>query len=203
MTNHLTYKKGEFLCHEGDTNATLFIVNEGGVKLSKFNGEGKEQILNIISEGDIFGEYYLFSDFEPYNFSAIALKETKICTVSKEKMDVILEKHPNISRKIIIELSKKLIQTENLAQNLSNVNTDSKVAYILLELAEKYGTRKKDTISIEIPMTREEMANYAGVTRETMSRRLSLFNKAGLIESVGNKHIIIKSVDELRDLLKS
>lgn len=200
LTQHPSYKKGDFLCHEGDVLATLFIVNEGRVKLTKFNVDGKEQILNIISEGGIFGEYHLFSDFEPYNFSAVALTDAKICTLSKEHMDYLLDKHPSISRKIFAELSKKLIQTENLAQNLSSVNTDAKVAYVLLDFADHYGVSQGPTIRIDIPVTREEMANYAGLTRETMSRKLNALMKAGVIEAVGNKVIIIKDREYLESL---
>ncbi|MDA3845078.1 MAG: Crp/Fnr family transcriptional regulator [Vallitaleaceae bacterium] len=200
LTNHPIFKKGEHLCHEGDELATLFIVNEGRVKLSKFNIEGKEQILNLVGEGDIFGEYHLLSDFEPYNFSAIALTDTKICTLSKENFDYLLDKHPSISRKILAELSRKLIRTENLAQNLSSVNTDAKVAYVLLEFAENYGTDDGEEVRIEIPVSREEMANYAGVTRETMSRKLSILIKEGIIDTVGNKVMIIKDLEALHGI---
>lgn len=200
LTKHPTFKKGDYLCHEGDELATLFIVNEGRVKLSKFNIEGKEQILNIVGEGDIFGEYHLLSDFEPYNFSAIALTNTKICTLSKENFDYLLAKHPSMSKKIFAELSRKLIRTENLAQNLSSVNTDAKVAYVLLEFAENYGIELSDAIRIEMPVSREEMANYAGVTRETMSRKLSVLIKEGIIEAIGNKVIIIKDIESLHHI---
>lgn len=200
LTGHRSYIKGDFLCHEGDDLASLFIINEGKVKLSKFNAEGKEQILNILTNGDIFGEYHLFSQV-PYNFSAVALGHAKICTLAKKHMDYLLEKHPTISQKILIEVSKKLIDTENLAQKLSSVNTDSKVAYVLLSLAEKYGVDLGETIEIKIPITREEMANYAGLTRETMSRKLSVLEKEGIIQSNGNKVIIIKDRDSLENLI--
>lgn len=198
LTNHPVFKKGEYLCHEGDELATLFIVNEGRVKLSKFNADGKEQILNLVGEGDIFGEYHLLSDFEPYNFSAIALTDTKICTLSKENFDYLLDKYPSISRKIFAELSRKLIRTENLAQNLSSANTDSKVAYVLLELSENYGKVEGENLRLEIPISREEMANYAGLTRETMSRKLSILTKEGIIDTVGNKVIIIRRIEALK-----
>lgn len=200
LTQHPVFKKGEYLCHEGDELATLFIVNEGRVKLSKFNVEGKEQILNLVGEGDIFGEYHLLSDFEPYNFSAMALTDTKICTLSKKNFDYLLDKYPSISRKIFAELSRKLIRTENLAQNLSSVNTDAKVAYVLLELAANYGNFVGQELHVEIPISREEMANYAGLTRETMSRKLSALSKEGIIKTLGNKVIIIKELERLHDI---
>lgn len=199
MISHRAYKKGDYLCHEGDKLAMLFVVNSGKVKLSKFNKEGKEQILNIISDGDIFGEYHLFMDFEPYNFAAIAVTDVKICTLTKQDMDYLLQKHPTMSYKILKEVSKKLMDAENLAQNLSTINTDSKVKYVLKELAHKYGIEYNDEIKLELPITREEMANYAGVTRETMSRKLKTLENEGQIATIGNKIIIIKDKMILED----
>jgi CRP/FNR family transcriptional regulator, anaerobic regulatory protein len=201
MIGHIEYKKGEFLFREGDASAKLFIVNQGKVKLSKLNKEGKEQILRIVSEGSFFGEYYVFSDYEPYNFSAIALSDVKICTLTKSHMDGLLQKHPEMNYKILSELSKKLIQTENLVQNLSSIDTTAKVAYVLLELASKHGVAQGQVVRINMPINREEMANYAGVTRETMSRKLNQFVKEGIIETVGNKVIIVKELAQLKDFI--
>ena len=201
MITHRSFEKGEYLCHEGDKYSALFIVNQGKVKLCKHDREGKEQILNIISDGNMFGEYYLFSDYEPYNFSAIALGEVKICMLSKKDMDYLLAKHPEISRKVLAELSNKLVKTEKLAQNLATTNTDSKVAYILSELADQYGREIHGCIEMNIPITREEMASYAGVTRETMSRRLNAFEKSGWIETKGNKVLIIKDSHAIEDMI--
>jgi CRP/FNR family transcriptional regulator len=201
MTGHKTYIKGDYLCHEGDITSRLFIVNEGKVKLSKFNKDGKEQILQILSNGSFFGEYYLFSDNEPYNFSAIAISDVKICTLSKVDMDQLLKDHPDINKKILQEISKRLIQTENLVQNLSTNDTNSKVAYVLLKLSERYGKEENDRIVVEIPINREEMANYAGVTRETMSRKLSHFEQEGILLTKGNKIIIIIDKQALMDFI--
>jgi len=108
-------------------------------------------------------------------------------------MDKLLKDHPDISRKIFHEISRKLIQTENLVQNLSTNDTNSKVAYVLIQLADTRG-------KIEIPVNREEMANYAGVTRETMSRKLSSLEKSNIIETKGNKVILIKDREALLEL---
>lgn len=201
MTGHKSYIKSDFLCHEGDITSKLFIINEGKVKLSKINRDGKEQILRILSSGSFFGEYYLFSDKEPYNFSAIAISDVKICTLTKSDMDRLLREHPGINAKIFQEMSKKLIQTENLVQNLSTNDTNSKVAYVLMELAHKYGIIEKNHIKIKIPINREEMAAYAGVTREKMSRKLSNFEKLNILEAKGNKIILLKDKDLLAEFI--
>ena len=198
MTGHLQFKKGEALCYEGEKSDTLFIINEGKVKLSKITKEGKEQIVHILASGDFFGELNLFNDEEKYNFSAYAISNVKICTLSKENMDDILMRNPKISLKILKEVTKKLAETENLAQNLATNDADVRIAYMILEFGERYGIKQREEIEIRLPINREEMANYTGLTRETISRKLSKFEELDIIELKGNKIIIIKNEATLR-----
>ncbi len=192
LTGHKNYKKGETISLEGDVSETLFILNEGQVKLSKITKDGKEQILHILTSGDFFGELNLFGNNRTCNFSSFAVLDTKICTLTKNRMDTILRENPDISLKILATVSDRLAETENLAQNLATKDVEARIAYILLEFSEKYGTEKDGDIHVRIPISREEMANYAGVTRETMSRKLKKLEAAGILAFQGSKVIIIK-----------
>ena len=93
-----------------------------------------------------------------------------------------------------------MILTEKLVQNLSTVSSEAKVAYVLLFLADKYGVKDSEGIGFELPMNREDLANYAGVTRETMSRKLGLLTKEGIISTIGNKIILVKDYEALAHL---
>jgi len=198
MTGHKAYKKGEIICSEGHSSDTLFILNEGQVKLSKITKEGKEQIVHILTSGDFFGEMNLFGGSKSYNFSAYAISDVKICTLTKKDMDKILLDNPEISLKLLREVTRRLAETENLAQNLATNDAEVRVAYMLLEFSEKYGLKSSEGIEIKLPVNREEMANYSGVTRETISRKLAGFEQEGFIELIGNKVIIIKDEEALR-----
>ncbi|ENK1243754.1 Crp/Fnr family transcriptional regulator [Clostridium sporogenes] len=202
MTGHEAFKKGEAICNEGDKSETLVIINEGKVKLCKLTKEGKEQIIHILSSGDFFGELNLFNDNESYNFSAYAISDVKICTFTKQKMDDILLKNPDISLKILKEVTKRLAETETLAQNLATNDADIRIANMILDFGEKYGVNKEQYIEIKLPINREEMANYVGVTRETISRKLSKFEDLEIIKIVGNKVIIIKDKDALKEYIE-
>lgn len=201
MKGQKEFLKGDTICREGDKPDSLVIINEGKVKLSKIDREGKEQILRILSNGSFFGEYYLLSDDEVYNFSAYAITDVKICTLSKIDFDKILKNSPEISLNLLGEVSKRLMSTENLVQNLSTNNMDRKIAYVLVELADKYGQKFGKKIQIEVPITREEMAKYAGVTRETMSRKLNKLISDGVISTKGNKIIIINEYEMLKEII--
>lgn len=202
LTGHREYKNGEALCHEGEKSETLFIINEGKVKLSKITKDGKEQIIHILSSGDFFGELSLFNEGETHNFSAFAISKVKICTLTKAEMHKIIVSNPNISIKILTEVTKKLAQTENLAQTLATNDAEIRIAHMLLEFAEEYGIKKQAVIEIKLPINREEMANYTGLTRETISRKLSKLEELDIIEMIGNKIIIVKDEEGLRDYVE-
>lgn len=202
MTGHKSYKKGDILCREGEKSDSLFIINEGKVKLSKLTKEGKEQIVHIFTSGDFFGELNLFSSDERYNFDVYAISDVKICTLSKEDMNKIILSNPEISLKLLEVITKRLTQTENLAQKLATNDAEIRIAYMLLEFAEKYGAATEDGLQINLPINREEMANYTGVTRETISRKLSNFDELGIISLKGNKVLFIKQLDILKSYVE-
>lgn len=202
MTGHKVYKKGAMLCSQGEKSDTLFIINEGQVKISKLTKEGKEQIVHIFTSGDFFGELSLFSNDEIYNFDAYAISNVKICTLTKQDMDRIIMNNPQISLKLLQVISKRLSQTENLAQNLATNDAEIRIAFMLLEFGEKYGIAVNQGLQINLPINREEMANYVGVTRETISRKLSIFEELGIISLKGNKVLIIKQIDMLKSYVE-
>ncbi|MBU3160333.1 Crp/Fnr family transcriptional regulator [Clostridium frigoris] len=202
MTGHKVYKKGDMLCSLGAKSDTLFIINEGQVKISKLTKEGKQQIVHIFTSGDFFGELSLFSNDEIYNFDAYAISNVKICTLTKQDMDRIIMSNPKISLKLLQVISKRLTQTENLAQNLATNDAEIRIAFMLLEFGEKYGAPVNQGLKINLPINREEMANYVGVIRETISRKLSIFEELGIISLKGNKVLIIKQIDMLRSYVE-
>ena len=202
MTGHKVYKKGDRLCKQGDKSNTLFIINEGKVKISKLTVEGKEQIVHIFTNGDFFGELSLFSGEEVFNFDAYAVSDVKVCTLTKQDMDKIIMSNPEISLKLLQVISKRLSQTENLAQNLATNDAEIRIAFMLLEFCEQYGTTTDQGMKIKLPINREEMASYAGVTRETISRKLSIFEELGIISLQGNKVIIINKIDLLKSYVE-
>ena len=202
MTGHRSYKKGEIVCSEGDNSDSLFIINEGQVKLSKVTLEGKEQIVHILTSGDFFGELNIFGDGEKYNFSAYAISPLRICTLSKASMDKIILSNPTIAIKLLKEVARRLAETENLAQNLATKDAELRIAYVLLELSEKYSNKTSKGLEIKLPINREEMANYAGLTRETMSRKLATLQDMGIIDFLGNRLLIIKDEAALKSMLR-
>ncbi|MGG7177234.1 Crp/Fnr family transcriptional regulator [Clostridium paraputrificum] len=194
------YSKGDLIFREGSNGKTLYFINEGKIKLYKYTKYGKEQILHILSDGDFFGELNLLKD-SSYKFNAMALSDCKICSLSKDELKSIIMKNPEIGIKILEILAERLSDTESLVQNIASNDGDSRIAYLLIELAEKYGEPVGEYINIDLPILRDDMANYTGVTRETISRKLRKFHDDKLIKVVGTKKIVILDKKGLKEYI--
>lgn len=202
MITHRSFEKGQALIHEGEKTDQLFILNNGQVKLSKFTVNGKEQILDIMTCGDFFGEMNLFHDDALSNFTAYAIEDTEICLITKEDIDQIMGANPDITIKLLKEVTKRLAHTENLAQNLATKDPEVRIAQMILEFCQKFGTEKDSGVMIHLPITREEIASYVGVTRETISRKLGKFEDLGLISLASNRELFVKDMHALQEYVQ-
>lgn len=198
--NHKEYIKGDIIFTEGNVANTLYFINEGKIKLYKYTKDGKEQILHVLSEGDFFGELELIKPSK-YGFNSKAIVNSKICTLTKDEMKDIIMKNSEIGIKVLEAVGERLSKVENLVQNLATNDVDSRMAYLLTDLIEEYGESIEKNISIKLPLSREDMASFIGVTRETISRKLKKFEDENLIKIVGTKNIIILDEEGLKNYI--
>ncbi len=196
LINHREYKRGELLLHEGEASDYIVILNEGSAKAFKYTTDGREQIIYVFSEGDFFGEQNLLTDHTA-TYNVEALQTVKICMLSKSRFQKLLYQFPDIAIKIIAELGERMARLENAMQGMGVRNVDNRIGGILLEFAEKYGSSEEEGILIQLPLSREGIANYLGVARETVSRKLGQLENEGVIRSINNRTILILNREAL------
>jgi len=190
------YSKGEMIILEGSNPESLFIINSGKVKAFKDTQDGKEQILYIFAEGDFLGEKnLLYRQKATYNVEA--LEETRICLINKRDFQQLLRECPDISLKIMSELCNRLERLENAIENMGTKKIEARVSSVLLEFMNKYGKDHPKGTIVELPLSREGIASYIGVARETVSRKMSRLQDEGIIKVVGNKKIIVLNKEAL------
>jgi len=179
------YKKGQTIFYEGNQSHGLFCVYTGKIKLSKLSENGKEQIIRFAKESDILGYRSLFSD-EPYQATAVAIEDSLICLLPKDKIFNLLKSNPKMSWKTLLLLSNDLKKAENHLTNLAQKSVIERIAEALILLHSTFGFENRSTI-LDVKLTRTEIGEIAGTTTETTIRTLAKLKKEGLIILNGKK----------------
>ncbi len=180
-----TFKKGQLIFNEGGFPHGLFCVNSGKIKIAQSGDEGKEQIVRFAKDGDILGYRTLLSG-DKYSCSATALDDTSICFIPKDTFFKLIAKNANLSMEIMKLLAHDLKNAERKITDLAQKPVRERMAEALLFLKETYGY-ESDNATINVSLSREEIANIAGTARETATRLLSEFKDDGIVELVGKK----------------
>ncbi|WP_311481740.1 Crp/Fnr family transcriptional regulator [uncultured Anaerococcus sp.] len=195
----LLYKKGDVIFSFGDKPDFMYIILEGFIKISTYLSDGREQILYIYGEDDFVGAHNLLTD-ENYIYEAKSLSKSKLLIISKLDFNNVLKKNNQVLIKILNQSFRRIRRSEDLIDRLSTQNADMKVAKLLLDLAADVGIVKKDGVLITFHLSREELGSYSGVVRETLSRKLSSFEKMGLIKIIGREEILITNIKALEKM---
>ncbi len=200
LIQHKSFKKGEIIFSHGDKVDSIIILNRGSAKAYKYTPDGREQILYVFSEGDFFGEQYLLTN-RTAEYTVEALQAVKVCMLSKEQFEQLLLQHPNIAIKIIEQLGARMSRLERVMESMGVRSVDSRVYSLILEYTKEYGKMVPEGMLIRLPLSREGIANYLGIARETISRKLSQLESDGILRSVSNKSILILNVAALEELV--
>jgi CRP/FNR family transcriptional regulator len=191
------YKKGQIIFNENAVPNGLYCVNSGKIKLSTLGFDGKEQILRLAKSGDVIGYRALLSN-ERYHCSAVALEDCSICIIDKKYFQQSIENNHKLLFEVVKKISSDLKTAEEHIVSLSQKNVRERVAEALLFLKATYGLME-DEQTINVSLSREEIADYVGTATETAIRLLSEFNQDKIIELSGKKIKIIN----LQKLIKT
>jgi CRP/FNR family cyclic AMP-dependent transcriptional regulator len=181
-----TFKKDTIILMEEDESGALFIIVSGKVKVTRTSNDGREVILNILSEADIFGEMALL-DGLTRSATVTAIEDSELFIIQRNQFLEFLKEHPEISIALMQELSKRLRTADMQIKSLSLKDAEGKVATVIVQLANDHGRIRQGAVEIEKLPLQQDLANMAGTSRETISRTLHSFAKKGLIELEGSK----------------
>jgi len=189
-----TVKKGEPIFEEGENVNGIFCVKDGVCKLSKLSPNGKDQIVKLVSKGELLGQRSMISD-EPVNLSAIALDDMEVCFIPKSEIMGLFNQNNNFSMNVMKTICGDLKDADDHMVNMAQKTVKERLAETLLYLKDTFGTN--DDQSLKTQLSREELASMIGTATESCIRLLSDFNKNGLIEIKGKK-IFLKDIPKLK-----
>jgi len=180
-----SYPKNTVIINEGDHSDTLYVIQEGKVKVYLADEQGKEIVLNQQGPGEYFGELALLDD-AARSASVMTLERSSFCVLSKDVFKDVLAKNPNIAVSLIKDLTHRVRALTDNVKSLALLDVYGRVAKTLLGMATPQG----DRLVIESKLTQQDIADRVGASREMVSRILKDLATGGYIH-IEQKHIVI------------
>lgn len=193
------YLKGEVIFTEGETPRNLYCVNKGKVKITQTGIDGKIQVVHLAHEGDVLGYRAILGE-DRYSCSGITMEDSIICVIPRREFKELVETHPKVAREMIRMLTDILKETEKKVTIHAQLHVRERLAQCLLMLRKNFGMAE-DAATINVSITREELASIAGTTRETVVRLLSEFIEEKIVE-VHGKRIKILDAGQLTEIAR-
>jgi len=177
------YRKNEIVFDEDEVAHFYYQILEGSVRMYNSNDEGKEFTQGIFYKGDGFGEPPLFID-ETYPSKAVAIQDSTILKLSKDKFLKILDEYPSIQKYFLILLAHKIHSKSKTSKEIINQKPEYRILAFLSSFKKKSGSA---TERILIPFTRQEIANHTGLRVETVIRVFTKMNDCNKVEIINHK----------------
>ena len=194
QSTHINLEKGDTLFLSDQKAEHIFNVREGSMTLFRMGSGGQRQILGFLFTGDLFG----ITPDASYNMSAQAGSEVSLCRWNKDKFDDLLVLYPAMAKQYRLITSKLLTQALNLAFALGQLTAEQRLAGFLLHISQRQARIGGIPGFAALPMSRMDIADYLGLTIETVSRGLTRLRKKGLISMVTRDLI---ELSELKSLI--
>lgn len=183
------YNKGEYLFKEGDDPNGIYCLRSGKIKVSKIGADGREQVTHLVHAGQTLGHRALFAG-DLYSGSAVALENAHVCFIPKSSLRDIVKENPGIVWTVAKLLAVELREAEDKMTHLAQDSAKSKLIEALKSMIETYGY-KSDKMTISLDIKRQDLANIAGTTRETITRNLYQLQLENKIRINGKKISIL------------
>jgi CRP/FNR family transcriptional regulator len=187
---------GKAICWEGDTASYLFQVVEGVVRLQRIIGEGRRVITAFHYAGDVVGAF-LQGDFL---FTAEAVGDCKIRRISRKSFLSEVAASELLRPEYINLLCKQTAAAHEKMVLLSKKNAEERLCSFLVELASRTEAPTQDGLLLQVPMNRQDIADYLGMTIETVSRTISKLACRNIVVPEGRHNLRIISLSRLAQL---
>lgn len=175
VKNRKELSRGEHIFRGGDDSEAIYVVSSGSIKSYMLMEDGEEQVLNFYMPGDVFGLDAMGSGH--HISSTIALETARVCKLPLSKMqDRVL------GQEFLNTVSDNLLRDHNLMLMLARKDADGRMASFLVDMLKRIEAHSGKTDTIELTMTRNDIANHLGLAIETVSRVFRRFQDGGILE---------------------
>ena len=178
------FGRNQTIFNEGDDARYSYKVVEGGVRLCKVRPDGRRQIAEFLLPGDMFG----FECGSEHSLTAEALCDVVVMRCPRNHVERLSEEKPDVRRRLMSLLRRELSAAQDHLVMLGRQTAKERVASFLLLLAQRTDADNGD--ALDLPMGRQDIADYLGLTIETVCRALTDLKRERLI-AIPNRHQVV------------
>ncbi|QGH70863.1 Crp/Fnr family transcriptional regulator [Pseudactinotalea sp. HY158] len=179
--------RGELIVRPGEASSQLLVVHRGRAKISHVSPLGQEQLLRVLGPGDFTGESGFLTGAAP-EYSVTALAPVQMCAFDHADLAALVRAYPSIAVRMLEVVTRRLDQAERMLGQVS-MDVGSRLAAYLLDLPARWGAG--GTATVDLPLSKKDIAALLGTTPETLSRRLAGLAEAGTVRLDGPRvHIL-------------
>ncbi len=197
LNKHSTRRKieaGEEVIGQGERVSSYSNILNGVVKLSKMMADGRQQIVGLQFAPDFLGRPFLGES----TITAEAATDTEICTFPRPLIDRMVGEAPDLERKLHVQSLKELDEARDWMLTLGRKTAQEKVASFLYLIATHIDPESGNASTFDLPLSRADIADFLGLTIETVSRQMTKLRKDGIIVIENNRHVVVPDLNRLR-----
>lgn len=192
------YTNKQSIFHQNDPSTHLYNITEGNVKIYQLLDDGRIQIIGFLYPGDFFGTYRNHK----YNYSAEAIGELKVCVFEQKMLDKYLDQNPVLAKELLNQTSFELTLAQDRVTVLGKLNAIERIARFLLNISNQRERIGWQNNPISLAMSRLDIADYLGLTIETVSREFSKLKASNIIKIISSKQVYLNDIKKLKDFCK-
>ena len=185
------YQKDDYIFLEGEAPEALYIIRNGKVKVLRHSTDGKDVVLRVGGVGHLLGTVAVF-DGGGYPGTAQVIEECTALVIARNDCLTLVNRYPVFALAVISDLGSRLRSSAEQIRSLAVERVEQRIARVLLKLAETAGSDSPEGRVIEMPLTRQDVADMTGTTVETAIRVMSKFRRLELIKTRRGKVVLVE-----------
>jgi len=187
------YEDKQNIFLQSDPSDYLYNITEGNVKIYQLLDDGRIQIIGFLYPGDFFGSYRN----NKYNYCAESIGDLKTCVFDQKILDKYLDENLVLAKELLNKTSFELTLAQDRLTVLGKLNAGERLIKFLLNISSQRNRIGWQNNPISLPMTRQDIADYLGLTIETVSRELSALKSSNVIKVISSKQIYLNDIKRL------
>jgi CRP/FNR family transcriptional regulator, cyclic AMP receptor protein len=192
------HAEGEQIFAKGDPGNSMMAVVKGRVTISAPSPDGRQVVLTVMREGDVFGEIALLDGHER-TADATTMTDCELLVVPRRSLLALLERRPDLCIDLLIVLCERLRQTDEQVEDLAFLDLEARIAKVLVRLAEQNGEGQSPTRPLGVKISQRALGERVGGSRESVNKHLQELKRSGII-TLEKGSIVIRDLEALAAL---